>query len=92
MTTTGIMIEINNSVFATVHLNQNSKYKIELIENNLTLISSCIENTHIKIWKPSDFMLDGRKNKNGLITKFVNAHFDRARIDPISGCNNHCAL
>ena len=92
VTTTGIMIEFNN-VFATVHLNNNSKYRIELVGNKLFLTSNSMAvSMPINVWKPSDFMVDGRKNENGLITKFVNAHFDRARINPISGCNNHCAF
>ena len=93
VTTTGIMMELNNNVFATVHLNNNSTYKIELINNKLFLTSNSMSiNMPINIWNPSDFMADDRKNENGLITNYVNAHFDRARLNPISGCNNHCAF
>lgn len=37
-------------------------------------------------------MVKKSKNKFGLITDFVNAHFDRVRINPISGCSFHCAF
>ncbi len=92
VTTTGVMIELTEDWYVTVHLNESSEYKIELKSDSLILKENGIELIPIKIWKPSEFMLNNEKNRFGLLTDFVNAHFDRARISPISGCNNHCAF
>lgn len=92
VTTTGVMIELNQYCFVTVHLNDNSEYKINLNKNDFVLEENGVELFSIKIWRPSEFMVKNTKNEFGLITNFVNAHFDRARISPISGCSNHCAF
>ncbi len=92
VTTTGVMIELNEDWFVTSHLNDNSEYKINLNKNVFVLEENGVELLQIKIWRPSEFMIKNLKNKFGLITNYVNAHFDRVRISPISGCNNHCAF
>lgn len=89
VTTTGIMMEILSG-YITVHLNRSSYYKI--VYDKTLYLKTDKELIPIKIWKPAEFMLNAEKNKYGLITKYVNVHFDRARINPISGCNNHCVF
>ena len=87
VTTTGIMVELLAG-FVTVHLNDLSSY--EIFYDNGLYLKIYNEIMQINIWEPADFMINRVENKNGLISNFVNVHFDRARINPISGCNNSC--
>lgn len=91
VTTTGIMIEMKSG-YLTAHINSDSKYKITYNNQNKIQLEYEGKFIPIKIWKPSPFMINCQKNNNGTpLTTFVNVHFDRARINPISGCNNSCA-
>ena len=94
VTTTGIMVEFDDENYATIHLNIDSKYSVKLIDNKLFLTDdNMLIKSPIKVWKPLDFRgVHDLKIEKDHITKCVNAHFDRARINPINGCNNHCAF
>lgn len=91
VTTTGIMIEMNG-IYLTAHINDESEFKISYDNKDKIQLEYERKLIPIKIWKPSDFMTSCQKNDNQVfLTTFVNVHFDRARINPISGCSNTCA-
>ena len=92
VTTSGVMIEIDENTYVTSHISDNSNYIINLSDNKFLLFFNNVFISEIKIWEPCDYMVNVKENKYGPITKYVNSHFDRSRINPISGCNNHCAF
>lgn len=89
VTTTGVMLELFDDVFVTANINENSCYELIAGKGNLK-IKTKDEVYNVKFWPPSKFMVEKTENKFGPIIKFVNAHFDRARINPISGCSFNC--
>ena len=97
VTTTGVMLEIgtNQDTYVTAHLNNKSKYVLDL-ENDEVIFynrkSKEKTDTTIKIWEPSPYMTQSKLNNNGEYFNYVNSHFDRARISPISGCSFSCAF
>ncbi len=93
ITTTGIMIELGNNFYVTSRINSKSSYKIILEQNNFILIQKNLK-LPIKIWKPWLCMAENvdKKTFDLLQSNIAVAHFDRVRISPINGCNNHCAF
>lgn len=91
VTTTGIMLEINDEVFVTVNINKKSPYSLEIEDGSLLVVEKN-ERVTCKIWPPSEFMVRRERNEYGLLTDIVNAHFDRARISPIFGCSFNCGF
>lgn len=97
VTTTGVMLEIGNNhdTYVTAHLNNKSKYVLDLENDEITFYNRKAKekiDTTIKIWEPSPYMIQANLNNNGEYFKYINSHFDRARINPISGCSFSCAF
>lgn len=98
VTTTGIMLELGDDVYVTSNMKSTSPYNLVVKDEKLyiTKKEGCVVDNQnilfVKLWAPSKFMIEKTENKFGPITRFVNAHFDRARINPISGCSFHCAF
>lgn len=91
VTTTGLMLELDNEIYVTSNMNEKSNYKLQLQDDHLVLaIEDRIYN--VKVWKPTHLMANKIGDQVGVSTEFVNVHFDRARLNPILGCNNHCAF
>lgn len=93
VTTTGIMIELSCNYYVTSRINSNSSYKIILEQNNFILIRKHLK-LPIKIWKPWLCTAENidKKTFDLLQSNIAVSHFDRVRISPINGCNNHCAF
>ena len=93
VTTTGIMIELGNNFYVTSHINFKSPYKIELEQDNFILTQKKLKRP-IKIWEPWSCNAKNidKKTYNLLKSNIAVSHFDRVRISPINGCNNHCAF
>ena len=91
VTTSGVMLQISEDVFATAHMDSNSPHKL-VLQNGVPSILYNNEYINVQLWKPCDYMVNPKLNKNGLLTNYVNVHFDRARISPIIGCDNNCAF
>lgn len=93
VTTTGIMIELGYNYYITSHINNKSSFKIILEQNNFMLTQKNFKQP-IKIWQPWACMTKNidQKTYNLLKSNMAASHFDRVRISPIKGCNNHCAF
>ena len=93
VTTTGIMIELGYNYYITSHINNKSSFKIILEQNNFVLTQKNFKQP-IKIWHPWTCMTKNidQKTYNLLKSNMAASHFDRVRISPIKGCNNHCAF
>lgn len=93
ITTTGIMIELGNNFYVTSHIDSKSSYKIILEQNNFILKHKKVRKS-IKIWQPYPCIAKNVDQNTFELLKsnIAVSHFDRVRISPINGCNNHCAF
>ncbi len=94
VTTTGIMLVLGNNFYVTSDLNKESIYKLTLINNNLILKFNN-EEVKVEVWQPIRSYIKNKisKEESKLLSSPIAAtHFDRTRISPIGGCNNHCAF
>lgn len=91
ITTKGLLIVLNDTVYVNAMININSPYFIDSYENSFVLYYNQEKICLINIIQPPDFALNEEVLPNGkLITDFVNIHGDRIRIQPIQGCANRC--
>lgn len=91
ITTRGLMIVLNSSVYVNANLNEDSPYKVYLINEIYVLKYGEITICTVNIIQPPDFALRAAKLSNGdLVINYVNVHGDRVRIQPIDGCANKC--
>lgn len=91
ITTKGLMIALDNSIYVNANLNPNSPYSIDY-DNEVHILKHKEDKIcHVKITQPPDFALEEQSLPNGrLISELVNIHGDRIRIQPIQGCANKC--
>jgi len=91
ITTKGLFIILNDSVYVNAMINTNSQYSVEREDTNLILKCNEQKICSINIIQPPDFALNSITLSNGrMITDLVNIHGDRIRIQPIRGCVNRC--
>ena len=88
ITCTGLTIKFENQ-YVTADSNNNSKYELCAINNNLFINDG---NTLIKatVITPPDYMKDEIIIENKKICTYVNTYTDRVRLQLISGCTNKC--
>lgn len=91
ITTKGLFIILNDSVYVNAMINANSQYFVEREDTNLILKYDKQKICSIRIIQPPDFALNSITLPNGkMITDLVNIHGNRIRIQPIRGCANRC--
>ncbi len=91
ITTKGLFIILNDTVYVNAMININSPYSIDCENNEFILKYKEKKICGINIIQPPDFALNALTLPNGkLITDLVNVHGDRIRIQPICGCANRC--
>ncbi len=91
ITTKGLMVLLDNKIYVNANLKEYSKYQIDFKDEEFFLSCRGLKICPVKIIQPPDFALDKVALSTGeLITNIVNVHGDRLRLQPISGCANHC--
>lgn len=91
ITTKGLILVLNDSVYVNAMINKNSSYRIDYEKSDFVLKFNDEKVCFINIIQPPDFALNAEVLPNGkLITDLVNVHGDRVRIQPIQGCANRC--
>lgn len=77
-------------IYVTCHIDNNSQYKVDYDKKLFVRYKN--SQFPVKCWKPWDNTSSTHADINRIKSSPVCVHFDRARISPISGCNNHCAF
>lgn len=91
ITTKGLFIVLNDTVYVNAMLNASSPYLVDREKEIFILKYKGQKICTVNIIQVPDFALNGETLPNGrLITDLVNIHGDRIRIQPIKGCANHC--
>lgn len=91
ITTKGLMVLLDNKIYVNANLYEASKYQIDFENDEFCLLCEGLKVCSVKIIQPPDYALDKVALSTGkLITDVVNVHGDRLRLQPISGCANHC--
>ena len=90
ITCTGMMISFNNQ-YVTCKINENSKYIVDFVNNQICLKKDNNIIKKIIIIEPAKYMINNELNRNGQpYSDYVVVHKYRARIQPISGCAYDC--
>lgn len=93
ITTKGLYISLNNEIHVNANINNNSKYKIDYQDLKYKLFKNGKYVCDVYIIQPPDFALYNKTISNGkLVSRLVNLHGDRIRIQPIEGCSNKCSF
>ncbi len=91
ITTKGLHISLNNEAYVNADINDTSMYKIDYYDFKYILLRDNVYICDVYISQPPDFALYNKTISNGnLVTRLVNLHGDRLRIQPIEGCFNWC--
>lgn len=91
ITTKGLFLLLDKIVSVNAMINTESPYSIDWYDKEFLLKYNEEKVCPIKIIQPPDYALNLNTLPNGkLITKLINIHGDRIRIQPIEGCANHC--
>lgn len=93
VTTTGLMIDLGNNYYVTSRLEKKSSNLLTLNKKRFFLKQGN-RTQSVSLWTPWWVKVKNisKKYQKVLDANIVNAHFDRARISPITGCNNHCCF
>ena len=90
ITCTGIMISFNEQ-YVTCKINENSKYIVDFINNQMCLKKDKSIIKNIEIIEPAKYMINNELNRYGKpYSDYIVVHKYRARIQPISGCAYDC--
>lgn len=91
ITTKGLMIRLNSSVYVNANINEESPYIIEISHRQYILKYHNNFICNVTIFQPPDYALQNTKlSNNELISDYANLHGDRIRLQPIEGCANMC--
>lgn len=91
ITTKGLMLLLDNQIYVNANLNDESVYKLDVVNNNFVIKQSGKLICDVDVIQPPEFALNNVSLPNGCwITDLVNVHGDRIRIQPIRGCANRC--
>ncbi|MDE6141081.1 MAG: radical SAM protein [Bacilli bacterium] len=91
ITTKGLMIMLDDSLYVNANLNKSSRYLIDFNCNRFSLKYDDVDICSVKVIQPPDFALNKVSLSSGvLVTTVVNVHGDRLRLQPIQGCANRC--
>lgn len=91
ITTKGLYIVLDNTVYVNAMINISSPYSIDIDGDKYILKYNEEKVCCVNISQPPSFALNEFTLPNGkLMTDLVNIHGDRIRIQPIQGCANRC--
>lgn len=91
ITTKGLYLILNNEVYVSAPIKDNSYYLIDFDGKTYSLFKNGKFITETKIIQPRSFALNNETLENGeLISNLVNIHGDRLRLQPIAGCAFRC--